>query len=111
MNDLIRPLLGLFLLVSPLSHGQMALRGGACPRLFSETQEISADRRLLLKNVDRKDVPQIMSFIRGLRKKMGVDPDLTADQRPLFEDFKDIGKNYDGIHGQFFVIKNGKSQI
>jgi N-acetylglutamate synthase-like GNAT family acetyltransferase len=110
MNGLIRTLKLLILisaLWSGISQAQMT-----CEEVFRTSNEpILRLADFNIRHASKEDVTGIIRFVRGIREQLGVDPDFTADHRPMYKDLGNIRDTYDTERGDFFVLQNDAGEI
>lgn len=93
-----------------------AVFGNSCGlglRQYRETPAASAPSLAVvtIRTAIHDDAPNIIRFIRQIRTKLGVDPDVTADGRSLFSDLANFAENFNAFDGEFFVLKDASGEI
>ena len=103
--------LKLLVLISALA-GSIGYAQSTCQALFkpsSETVLRLADFNI--RHASVADVPEIIQFVRDIRIQLGVDPDFTADRRPMYKDLGNLKETYNQERGDFFVLRNEAGMI
>ena len=83
----------------------------SCLRNSSAFQSKLLTAGLRLRHAEAKDREAIKTFVSEVRVRMGLRPDRTANNDPLFADLENFDRNFQGESGCFYFLVDQNNRI